>query len=132
MWIDESLSSSCLNFRTILREIKTRYVLIFIMWQCREQRKIRCLEWDLNSHLRVSRAPLYQLSYQTNAFFVVFCSVRLIWIYFSCLRKWFWNRIKTLRAFKDKSSRKYFVHLNWTRLATNPRWLDSLMGRSAV
>ena len=23
-----------------------------------------------------------------------------------------------------KLSRKYFVHLNWIRLATNPRWLD--------
>ena len=24
-----------------------------------------------------------------------------------------------------KSSQKYFVHLNWIRLATNPSWLDS-------
>ena len=24
-----------------------------------------------------------------------------------------------------KSSRKYFVHLHWIRLATNPSWLDS-------
>ena len=28
-----------------------------------------------------------------------------------------------------KSSRKYFVHLNWIRLATNPSWLDSSIGR---
>ena len=25
-----------------------------------------------------------------------------------------------------KSARKYFVHLNWIRFATNPSWLDSL------
>ena len=25
-----------------------------------------------------------------------------------------------------KSSQKYFVHLNWTRLATNPSWLASI------
>ena len=31
-----------------------------------------------------------------------------------------------------KSSRKYFVHLNWIRLATNPSWLDSSIGRAAV
>ena len=31
-----------------------------------------------------------------------------------------------------KSSRKYFVHLNWMRLATNPSWLDSSIGRAAV
>ena len=31
-----------------------------------------------------------------------------------------------------KSSRKYFVHLNWVRLATNPSWLDSSIGRAAV
>ena len=30
-----------------------------------------------------------------------------------------------------KSSRKYFVHLNWIRLATNPSWLDSSIGRAA-
>ena len=32
----------------------------------REQRKIRCLERELNSHFRVSRPPLYQLSYRAN------------------------------------------------------------------
>ena len=31
-----------------------------------------------------------------------------------------------------KSSRKYFVHLNWIRLATNASWLDSSIGRAAV
>ena len=31
-----------------------------------------------------------------------------------------------------KSSRKYCVHLNWIRLATNPSWLDSSIGRAAV
>ena len=31
-----------------------------------------------------------------------------------------------------KSSRKYFVHLNWTRLAANPSWLDSSIGGAAV
>ena len=31
-----------------------------------------------------------------------------------------------------KWSRKYFVHLNWIRLATNPSWLDSSIGRAAV
>ena len=31
-----------------------------------------------------------------------------------------------------KLSRKYFVHLNWIRLATNPSWLDSSIGRAAV
>ena len=30
-----------------------------------------------------------------------------------------------------KSSRKYFVHLNWIRLATNPSWLDSSIGRAS-
>ena len=30
------------------------------------------------------------------------------------------------------SSRKYFVHLNWIRLAANPSWLDSSIGRAAV
>ena len=30
-----------------------------------------------------------------------------------------------------KLSRKYFVHLNWIRLATNPSWLDSSIGRAA-
>ena len=28
------------------------------------------------------------------------------------------------------SSRKYFVHLNWIRLATNPNWFDSSIGRA--
>ena len=31
-----------------------------------------------------------------------------------------------------KSSRQYLVHLNWIRLATNPSWLDSSIGRAAV
>ena len=31
-----------------------------------------------------------------------------------------------------KSSRKYFVHLNWIRLATTPSCLDSSIGRAAV
>ena len=31
---------------------KARFILI---WHCKRQRKIRCLERDLNSHLRVSR-----------------------------------------------------------------------------
>ena len=31
-----------------------------------DQRKIRWLERDLNSHLRVSRPPLYPLSYRVN------------------------------------------------------------------
>ena len=31
-----------------------------------------------------------------------------------------------------KSSQKYFVHLNWIRLATNPSRLDSSIGRAAV
>ena len=31
-----------------------------------------------------------------------------------------------------KSSRKYFVHLNWIRLATNPSWFDSSIGRAVV
>ena len=42
---------------------KTRFILI---WHCKRQRKIRCLERDLNSHLRVSRPPFYQLSYRAN------------------------------------------------------------------
>ena len=29
-------------------------------------------------------------------------------------------------------SQKYFVRLNWIRLATNPSWLDSSIGRVAV
>ena len=31
-----------------------------------------------------------------------------------------------------KSSKKYFVRLNWIRLATNPSWLDSSIVRAAV
>ena len=31
-----------------------------------------------------------------------------------------------------RSLRKYFVHLNWIRLATNPNLFDSPMGRAAV
>ena len=31
-----------------------------------------------------------------------------------------------------KSSRKCFVHLNWIRLANNPSWLDSSIGKAAV
>ena len=31
-----------------------------------KQRKIRCLERDLNSHLRVCRPPFYKLSYRAN------------------------------------------------------------------
>ena len=31
-----------------------------------------------------------------------------------------------------KSSRKYFVHLNLIRLATNPSWLDSSVGKVAA
>ena len=31
-----------------------------------------------------------------------------------------------------KSLRKYFVHLNWIRLSTDPSWLDSSIGRAAV
>ena len=31
-----------------------------------------------------------------------------------------------------KSSRKYFVHLSWIRLATNLSWLDSSIGRATV
>ena len=33
---------------------QTRFILI---WHCKEQRKMRCLERDSNSHLRVSRPP---------------------------------------------------------------------------
>ena len=32
----------------------------------------------------------------------------------------------------SKSPQKYFVHLNWIGLATNPSWLDSSNGRAAV
>ena len=31
-----------------------------------------------------------------------------------------------------KPLQKYFAHLNWIRLATNPSWLDSSIGRAAV
>ena len=31
-----------------------------------------------------------------------------------------------------KSSRKYFVRLNWTRLATNPSWVDSSTGKAQL
>ena len=61
--------SSCICFlfysisEPFLEIWKTRFILI---WHCREQRKIRCLGRDSNSHLRVSRPPLYQLSYRVN------------------------------------------------------------------
>ena len=42
------------------------YNQIHINLTLREQRKIRCLERDSNSHLRVSRPPLYQLSDRAN------------------------------------------------------------------
>ena len=32
----------------------------------------------------------------------------------------------------ELSSRKYFLHLNWIRLATNPRWLESSIVRAAI
>ena len=37
---------------------------LFSFLHCYHQRKIRWLERDLNSHLRVSRPPLYPLSYR--------------------------------------------------------------------
>ena len=40
----------------------------------------------------------------------------------------YWVSSKT----SAKLSRKYFVHLNWIRLATNPNSLDSSIGRAAV
>ena len=68
-----SLVASCVllnycNYATTVINIsksawKTRFILI---WHCKRQRKIRCLERDLNSHLRVSRPPLYQLSYRAT------------------------------------------------------------------
>ena len=39
---------------------------LFSILHCYHQRKIRWLERDLNSHLRVSRPPLYPLSYRVN------------------------------------------------------------------
>ena len=49
---------------SILKEPIVNYMAVCpIKQNCKRQRKIRCLEWDLNSHLRVSRPPLYQLSY---------------------------------------------------------------------
>ena len=41
-----------------------RFVFSFL--HCYLQRKIRWLKRDLNSHLRVSRPPLYPLSYRIN------------------------------------------------------------------
>ena len=31
-----------------------------------------------------------------------------------------------------KSSQKYFVHVNWIRLANNPHWLNCSMSRATV
>ena len=45
------------------------------------------------------------------------CGVPVPWT--NELPPWFWP------------PRKYFVHLNWIRLATNPSWLDSSIGRAA-
>ena len=45
------------------KPVRTRFILI---GHCEGQRKIPCLERDLNSHLRVSRPALYQLSYRAN------------------------------------------------------------------
>ena len=39
---------------------------LFSILHCYHQRKIRWLERDLNSHFRVSRPPLYPLSYRVN------------------------------------------------------------------
>ena len=47
---------------------------------------------------------------------------------------WFSNKIETLQILAwiaFKSSRKYFVHLIWIKLASNPCWLDSSIGRAA-
>ena len=40
--------------------------VLYSFLHCYHQRKIRWLERDLNSHLRVSRPPLYPLSYRVN------------------------------------------------------------------
>ena len=37
--------------------------------------------------------------------------------------------LQLLNMISVKSFRKYFVDLNWIRLATNPSWLDSSIGR---
>ena len=41
-------------------------LICFHFLHCYHQRKIRWLERDLNSHLRVSRPPLYPLRYRVN------------------------------------------------------------------
>ena len=77
----EGKSKSCFNFKqlkenqALTQELwynsisepsseiwKTRFILI---WHCKRQQKIRCLERDLtDSHLRVSRPPPFELSSQ--------------------------------------------------------------------
>ena len=55
------------NYKMTKNEV-VNVVYIFILTQlhCYHQGKIRWLERDLNSHLRVSRPPLYPLSYRIN------------------------------------------------------------------
>ena len=55
---------------TIHSQINSLFSLFFLPFfsflHCYHQRKIRWLERDLNSHLRVSRPPIYPLSYRVN------------------------------------------------------------------
>ena len=78
---------------------------LILIWHCKRQRKIRCLKRDLNSHL------VFHISEDGSEIELKHCASS-----------------KT----SVKSSRKYFVHLNWIRLATNPSWFDSSIRRAAV
>ena len=60
-------STESWNFETAkpiaIRKCRCK-TIFFSLFHCYHQRKIRWLERDLNSHLRVSRPPLNPLSYQ--------------------------------------------------------------------
>ena len=51
-------------FKLIFHHIATTN--LFSLLHCYHQEKIRWLERDLNSHLRISRPPLYPLGYRVN------------------------------------------------------------------
>ena len=121
----------CTQVYIILK--KTRFLLIL---HGKRQRKIRCLKRDLNSHLRVSRPPLYEFKSRSRQRIFrcrLQCQINMNLV-FHISEDGSEIELKHCASSKTsvKSSQKYFVHLNWTRLATNPSWLDSSIGRAAV
>ena len=87
-----------------------------------------------------NRQNIVFYQYKYNNFLDDALRYKYVMLYiFSCLRNAplklsTCSGLKKTRLTKTsvRSSRKYFVHVHWMRLAADPSWLDSSVGQKAV